>query len=489
MKKDTYTSKISILYYYNKKGGNKVVMKLNQIKDMYIDSEMEYEYNSEEFGNWFVDIEGIYEKLVNINSPKCIVIGRKGTGKTAYVYKIKDELGQVNNINLSGLNYNFLQDNYKSNDISDAVKYIDFWKIILYFELYKDINYSNKNLNYMFKQIGLSKTADINENVSNMKTGEIEVSFKGLKGNLKNEKSVKKLTAGNLLNLIENEILDLNVETKIVTLDGLDRLLKYNKSEVDIIGGLVNATKEINIKLRKSSYHGKIIIFLRDDMVSRLNDTDMNKIIRDCSVQLNWFETKSRQLMEIFENRIENLNSNWYKLYPKNCERQESFQYFLERTMYRPRDIVEFIRLSKDLYPEKSNLEIIEFKNVLKHFSTEYFYEEMKNELTGFIDEKIIDKLDVLLRQTISQEHDKSFRFQWFEDNFNEEFKNSNVDQGAKDVLEVLFLRGYIGFIRYNRKENKQYVNFKHKDPRLKLDLSKSLLLHQGLYQAVKVSY
>lgn len=61
----------------------------------------------------------------------------------------------------------------------------------------------------------------------------------------------------------------------------------------------------------------------------------------------------------------------------------------------------------------------------------------------------------------------------------------------VKSILNNLFNAGYIGMVRsvYDRrlKKHKNYINFKHKDPRLVIDYSKDFIIHKGLYSALNI--
>lgn len=197
---------------------------------------------------------------------------------------------------------------------------------------------------------------------------------------------------------------------------------------------------------------------------------------------------KNSQLLELFNKRISltseqaDLDTVWYQCFPTNVGNTSSFEHFISCTLYRPRDIVEFIMLAKNRYPTKSKLSITEFKDLVKTYSIEHFYPEMLNELSGFLDEEIISNLDNLFKRTLTG-RDGTFKYAWFEENFNN--LHGDTSESSKDVIEILFLRGYIGLSRHIKGKNR--INFIHKDPRLSLNVDGSLVLHKGLYAAVNV--
>lgn len=59
----------------------------------------------------------------------------------------------------------------------------------------------------------------------------------------------------------------------------------------------------------------------------------------------------------------------------------------------------------------------------------------------------------------------------------------------VKNILNTLFNAGYVGMLRQVNQggQSKTYVNFKHKDPRLRIDYSSRFLIHKGLFSALNI--
>lgn len=160
---------------------------------------------------------------------------------------------------------------------------------------------------------------------------------------------------------------------------------------------------------------------------------------------------------------------------------------FLEYTMYRPRDVVQFINQFIKKYPTNSFVTREIFNDELRIFSQDYFYEEMKNERLGFLPDEIIESLFDILQKLGSRNRDN---FQWkdFQKLYSENYPNYTNEE-VKNIISVLFNAGYIGMLRnvYQKKQSKTYVNFKHKDPRLKIDYSSKFIIHKGLFSALNI--
>lgn len=238
----------------------------------------------------------------------------------------------------------------------------------------------------------------------------------------------------------------------------------------------------------------KFILVIRDDIIKTIVDPDMNKIIHDSGYKLDWYGGGNKDLVVLLNKRfmltpglnIDELKSLelWQQFFPEIINTKDSLSYFLEHTMYRPRDIVQFLNQFIKAYPEENKVRIIDFKNELRIFSKDYFFEEMKNELLGFLDDEVIDSLFQVLQKIGSN----NFNFKTFDDLCKTMFPDYDIEK-IKSILNTLFDLGYVGMVRKvsKGKNIKTYINFKHRDPRLVIDYTNNFVIHKGLYSALNI--
>ena len=149
-----------------------------------------------------------------------------------------------------------------------------------------------------------------------------------------------------------------------------------------------------------------------------------------------------------------------------------------EMTLLRPRDILQFFIECQMQYGDNNRLTYTQLSQVMKGYSQNYFVEEMKDELTGFLEDDVVTNIP-----TIFSELGK--RFFWEDD---ETLKNIgqkyNVD--IHKLLEVMFSAGYVGQVR-NRVGGKRF-SFKHFNPYDYFSGKDQCIIHRGLIKAFNVS-
>lgn len=315
--------------------------------------------------------------------------------------------------------------------------------------------------------------------------------------------NIKKFSSlTDLTNYFIEEFMKLEIKIPVyVVIDGIDDILRVKKDTQEILSGLVRAVSSLNQKnygFNKLKY----ILVIRDDIIKTINDPDMNKIVQDTGLQLNWYSrknTKVDNLIQLFNNRLIATNREyieivkdypyalWERLFPFKIKNMSSWDYFLEYTMYRPRDVVQFVNQFIKKYAEDSSVNREIFTDELRIFSQEYFYEEMRNELLGFLQDHVIDGLFHILQKLGSKNRDS---FQWgdFQNLYSENYPEYTTEE-VKNILNTLFNAGYVGMLRQVNQggQSKTYVNFKHKDPRLRIDYSSRFLIHKGLFSALNI--
>lgn len=130
----------------------------------------------------------------------------------------------------------------------------------------------------------------------------------------------------------------------LILFDQLDRAWDNENQIKQMLTGLLLAARDL---LRASSLIGKrlrIIIFLRDDIYTQLRFEDKNKLTPNIT-RLVWNETS---LQALIEQRIRTTSKlAWGDVFAATSIRQQSpFDFMLQRTLFRPRDIIYFCNLS-----------------------------------------------------------------------------------------------------------------------------------------------
>ncbi len=166
-----------------------------------------------------------------------------------------------------------------------------------------------------------------------------------------------------------NELLEdigqLSVE-HIIFVDELELTLS---SSVDFvrdgrtISGLIRAAAHINEILRITQSNFKIVCAVRSEVLrsSYVSGDEINKIVFDFGIPIKWnhaFNEEGHPLLKIIENRIissfaelqttVDRSQIWNRFFPDAIQGVWMKNWILDRTWYRPRDIVRLLTICRD---------------------------------------------------------------------------------------------------------------------------------------------
>lgn len=389
---------------------------LNQIKDFgSIDAE-----NDERLIEYFYRTE-IIDKLMEYE--KCIVIGRKGSGKTAIYKYIQNEKKE----SFSALLFRDypwkLHDQYKNSIVSERESYVNSWTFYFYIEIFKRIiqlkesfstKYNLKVVKKLEKWIkrnwGESKFD--HKEVMSPKRSKYLITFNpqilgNSLGSVSRDFDEKKDIASTLSeynkkfdSILRELIKDFNNEI-ILAFDELD--LAYDPNDMNYknrLIGLLLTTYSFYEKYKKKI---KIFVFLRSDIFNVLNFQDKNKIKDNMVEFLDWDSESvdsTLSLKSLISNRIkgnvdslsDNFERNWNEVFENNNigKNQFKWNFIIDRTFVRPRDVIKFLNLALEqaktrLITDPNSIDKItniDIHNVRTKYST-YLFEELKDEISS----------------------------------------------------------------------------------------------------------
>lgn len=478
-------------------------MKLGDYILGYADATKEYLLEPVIFESAFFDSKHILEKIEE--TWKYILIGRKGVGKTAYIAKLQS-LSNDNNqfftslIPLNDFEYSTFAKTSSDNDITGTKKYLESWQFILLLSIYKFLNTLNMIENKSFQEMivilnkfEFSINEDLRKNVTKVSKLKLGASVGNFDANYEAEFGTKPFSfSERITTLIEKmkaSLKDIYLNKRVFLLiDGVDDILRFKKNQLEILSSLIRSIDTLNEYFYRNEIKVKIILSIREDILSNITDPDFNKIKRDGAINLSWAEN-TQDLKEIVELRLkmsDKDNSNcdmWYKIFPRQIRNTDSWKYLLDHTLYKPRDVLQFLVTCQELFPNKEKLTYADMLRAIKSYSRDYFIEEMKNELSGFSYDLLINSLPSIL-QKIGR---RAFYLGEFIRITNEQSTLKKYsEQDIKYLLLMLFQSGYIGQL-INSNYGRESVVFKYRNPNLNIDYSQKFISHQGLHKGLGV--
>ncbi|WP_431469720.1 P-loop ATPase, Sll1717 family [Sphingosinithalassobacter sp. LHW66-3] len=348
---------------------------------------------------------GALDELADTNSPKCIVLGRTGSGKSALLISLADSQENVIQLDPESLSLNYISNSdilrfFDNIGIDLDVFYQLLWRHVLAVEIIKAKKQLNdetisknwianlrqrilgnpkkeKALNYLF-EYGSSFWADTEERVREVVT-RIEKDFQdhvGLDvtafkarivadmkdGNLESVQETKEIInkaqrvvnnvqlqeLNEVMNLLSQDIFNDAQERYYIIVDDLDTGWVHDSLRFKLIRALVETIKKFR-RVRNL----KIVISLRLDLLETVlqNTTAagfQQEKYEDMYLRIRWNESELKELADkrislLFKKQYTKDGARFSDVFSKRVGESDTFSYIYERTLQRPRDIIAFI--------------------------------------------------------------------------------------------------------------------------------------------------
>lgn len=295
-----------------------------------------------------------YKSLLE-HGDRCVVVGRRGTGKSAIVHKLnqywskqsrafvvvvapeEDQMIGIRGV-MDALGENFVH-------IKAASRLL--WRYALYMELLTRISghYKlQKHINVAELKPHLADWINARQNVS-LKLRKKFCSIVNAK--LSPEENIADLAESLEIDFIESElatVFEKSPHQFMLLIDRLDEGYTSDGKGVALVDGFVQAVIDINSKFERSV---RALVFLRDNMYRSivLNDPDFSRNIEGQVLRLHWddyglFNLVCNRLRIAFRSEQENNTRLWNTYAVRELKGRDGFRMALRLTLYRPRDIL-----------------------------------------------------------------------------------------------------------------------------------------------------
>jgi GTPase SAR1 family protein len=502
-----------------------------------------------------------YEALRDIESSKCIIIGRTGSGKSALIRKLTEDEIKVKRIAPESMSIRYLSnstilDYLRSINVNLNLFYKILWKhvfIIEVLKLYVDDSEQKKqslleNLRTRilnrFGKSDLAKKAAI-EYLEKWSTDEFwltsehriktlskvlesklseEIGIKiqgiGLKDvgtngltttdttevKYKAEKVISEFQAQALYDLIEllkSEVFTTTQKRYFIVVDDLDKDWVDQQIVYDLIAAMIEVVKEF-----QSSFQGvKIILALRDNLhqlvlTGREHRGGQREKYSAMYLNLNWSREMLSDLLAARIKQISHGHISINNLFDSQIK-NEGLTYIIERTYYRPRDVISYVNKIIEQADNKSHFTKSIIKKAEPFYSTERMHalEDEWEENYGRITKICQFLIGVHNGVNVKNIKEDSFSDLYLSEDFLDNFKGRlreisedwrldaiSFDTFRKHLLYILYRIGIIGIKRTSENSVQYYYDelqiIDHND----FANDAKIYVHKSLYSYFKVN-
>ncbi|NPV63728.1 MAG: toll/interleukin-1 receptor domain-containing protein [Methanotrichaceae archaeon] len=451
-------------------------------------------------------LEGFFDELEYVDKLLkgyvFLVLGPKGSGKTAIASKLKliSDSDKGLNVSLNELEnfpYSLFSKSFPSDELPE-VKYTVQWEFLLLISLFDNFT-KDKNCRFKGKfgalknglqELGVFPGKTLMEIAQTMNSRDFKskITDHVHDRNSEQEKIIHGINV--ILNNLQNVTYSIDsTSSYLFIIDKLDDVLtkrgKQLNMQFDLLASLILAADKINRSFKENNIKAKIIILCRDDLYSKLENPNLNKIKEDYKIQLNWYlnneDPLSSNLIKLINLRAKNSLKRdidiFHEFFPETVWDDPTVKTLLDNTRCRPRDIIMLLNYIKDntkgSAPTKS-----EIKNSIKLYSNNYFLSEIKDEVAGFLTSDEFDKIISLLYRM------NSMKFRFNELKAKKDHDENLADFDLKKAVEALYNCSAVGCARSNA-TGKERITFRYRNPGTKFDPDASLRIHYGLLKGI----
>lgn len=487
------------------------------------DGLMESEYAN--FHTMFYKGNNKYEKLVN-NDEKFIISGRKGTGKTIlakYFEMQQNDQGIVTKtITNRDINLKLFSekngDNLEKKEIELFAQYtilselaslivehkkkfykfkniFKWWKIrssIHYLERITKKRYSSEN----FIMVDYNKITEDEMAGGLVHTASIE---KKRKNTINSQ--YKRNPYYQLITQLENNILYLmrymSINLIFDDLDEYDDIIIQNSAIVKLINSFIIHAYTMNRTFKaKGIAHSRIIILLRSDILSILNNSSksLNKIVCDSNIRLHWLKKQKNledghPLMNLILEKIRNSNEDlnyytneeiFYRFFPLTVSGVPIMDYMLNYSFGRPRDFIHMLNTIKEEYPLENKFSADLFRSTQLEYC-EKFLGELRNEMSSHYGSDVIEETFLVI-QLLNK---RNFWISELDKTLEEHQDKLKFFKNSKKYIEIAYGFGIVGntWMKQNAKgKKKNHFSWRYKeDGHDYPDYDKKFCVHMAL--------
>ena len=475
-------------------------------------------YGDPNLDQYFLD-NNFWDEI--INGDYFYVSGRKGTGKSAIYRMIEEQSFDkgviVHNTDFGDFPFNRLLSMDDAN-FSKPNQYQSIWKhmILIDFAILlansplpsdeSNIHYQEIN-EFVDKCIGHTVSDLYRETLSNTNKTEFGLTNKYLNFGVGTEKSNQYNLAncrditelnGRLQEKIINYLLTCPESRKIVIqFDRLDdnyNALQKTDEYLCAIASLLKYTYSFNQELRRRKICGaKVIVYLRNDIIREISKIDAESARWEPFIySIDWTisNTHHYQQSELYAMINKRISASvpevdFEQLFDtsqinirnyRDDDLVEVFRYIIDRTMHRPRDVIQFCKKIQEEIIQTNSVYFRSIKNAERAYSTWLVYEELENEINPLLNN--IDDLYQLLRELGQQ----SFSLTEFYTKSKPFCDLQEKIQSPEELARILYDVGIFQNINTSFYGTKRRNAYRNQGP---LDKSMKLIIHPGVWKGI----
>ncbi|HEY9277217.1 MAG TPA: hypothetical protein VIO87_03340 [Methylotenera sp.] len=414
-----------------------------------------------------------------------LVTGRKGSGKTAIFFMLRDIVRSKR----SNVVLDLKPEGYQLLKLKDTIVNLlsigtvehtitAFWEYLLWLEmcyklLEKDQELHKRN-HHLFEPYQRLKAAYISDTYSSegdfaerLKLllqdiiATVEAQYEGLNGVELTAKQITELVYRHDFHKLKSAILDyLKFKDEIWLLfDNIDKgwaTQGVNAEDLVIIRALIEATRKIERDLERVSISAHTIVFLRNDVFEQLVDATADRG-KETRVNVDWDDPE--MLRELVRLRIartlepddeSNFQSIWASVCTPIIDGEESSQYLIDRCLMRPRSLLDLIGHCRGYAMNLGH------ERILK--------EDIKKGCSAFSND-LLTELDLEIRDVFPSAENLLYAFIGCPSTINRErlisiLKEHGVDdENHKSVIKLLLWFGFLGLL-WNDGTNRYIYSF-----------------------------